>query len=177
MSTNLSGEQVLANREAQMAFHKEREAEHARQEVWHEEQILFHKEQQARHAAEHEEVVRHYEAFKATAVAAAEVAARSVASLPPPSVPEESPREEEPLDGRVFRARLVARWVKGLPAGEVFGPTRAVEEVNRRFARELLSEPATFRQASAALRRLYANGMIRLVRRGSAHQESQYTKG
>lgn len=175
MSKSLSVEQVLENLQAQMAFHKEREAEHARQEVWHEEQSLFHKEQRAVHAAQHEEVARHYETFKATGVAAAEVAAKSVVP-PPPSVAEEPVPEEDLLEGPYVRARLVARWVEGLPAGEVFGPARAVEEVNRRFARDLL-KPATFRQASAALRRLSTTGRIRLVRQGSAHQESLYTKG
>ena len=175
MSRNLSVEQVLASLEAQMAFHKEREAEHARQEVWHEEQVLFHREERARHAAEHEEVVRHYEAFKATGVAAAEVAARDVVP-PPPAVVEEPALEEGLLASPFARGRLVARWVKSLPAGEVFGPARAAAEVNRRYARDL-SQPATFRQASAALRRLCDHGVIRLVRQGGAHQESLYTKG
>ncbi|HSK80704.1 MAG TPA: hypothetical protein VLQ45_29895 [Thermoanaerobaculia bacterium] len=175
MSKSLSVEQVLENLEAQMAFHKEREAEHARQEVWHEEQSLFHKEQRARHAAEHEEVARHYEAFKATGVTAAQVAARDVVP-PPPTVLEEPAFEEELPEGPYVRARLVARWVNGLPAGEVFGPARAVEEINRRFARDL-PKPATFRQVSASLRRLSDHGVIRLVRQGGAHQESLYTKG
>lgn len=180
VSVKLSLEQVLANLEAQVAFHKEREAEHARQEVWHQEQALFHKEQRARHAAEHEEVCRHYETFKATALPAAEVAARAVVP-PPPAVPEEPPLaepplEEEPLEAPYPRARLVARWVEKLPAGEVFGAARAVEEVNRRYARDL-AKPATFRQASATLRRLCDHGVIRLVRQGGAHQESLYTKG
>ena len=174
MSTSLSVEQVLASLEVQMAFHKEQEAEHARQEVWHEEQAHSHKEQRAVHAARYEEVARHYEAFKATGVAAAEVAAQSV--VPPPSVPQEPALEEDLPEGPYVRARLVERWVEGLPAGEVFGPARAVEEVNRRFARDL-AKPATFRQASAALRRLCNFGRIRLVRQGGAHQESLYTKG
>jgi len=168
-------EQVLESLQAQMAFHKEQEAEHARQESWHEEQALSHKEQRAVHAARHEEVARHYETFKASGVAAAEVAARDVVP-PPPAIPEEEPALEERLLANPFvRGRLVARWVKGLPAGEVFGAARTAAEVNRRFARDL-AVPATFRQASAALRRLCNQGVIRLVRQGGAHQESLYTK-
>lgn len=174
MSRSLSVEQVLASLEAQMAFHKEREAEHARQEAWHEEQAHFHKEERARHAAEHEEVVRHYEAFKGTGVAAAAVAARDVVPARPAAV-EEPALEERLLANPFVRGRLVARWVEGLPAGEVFGPARTAEEVNRRFGRDL-SQPATFRQASAALRRLCNQGVLRLVRQGGPHQESLYTK-
>ena len=175
MSGKMSVEEVLANLERQVAFHREQEAEHARQEAWHEEQAAFHKEQRALHAAEHEAVARHYEAFKATAGTATEIAARVVAAPPPPA-PEEPSREEAPLKGPIVRSRLVTRWVEGLAVGEVFGPTRAAAEVNRRHGRQL-SKPATFKLASAALRRLHANGTIRLVRQGTAHHESLYTKG
>lgn len=70
---------------------------------------------------------------------------------------------------------MVIRWVQGLPAGEVFGPSRAAEEVNRRFGRHL-SKPADLRLASSALRRLRAHGVIRVARSGTAHHEALYEK-
>jgi hypothetical protein len=74
MSSQLSVAQVLTSLEQQMRFHREREAEHAAQEA-------FHRDQRALHAAEYETVARHYEAFKASASAAAEMAAGRASRL------------------------------------------------------------------------------------------------
>ena len=163
MSTQLSVAQVLANLEAQMAFHKKQEAHHAQQES-------FHREQQTAHAAEYEKVARHYEAFKATAEAAAEIAARTAAQEPPRR--EEAP----PRGGKPARPRhLVALLIAELPPGETFAPSRVAAEVNRRHGREL-RRPLDSRLASTVLRRLLADGEIRLVEKGSSHQEALYTK-
>ncbi|HYU33620.1 MAG TPA: hypothetical protein VEW48_15825 [Thermoanaerobaculia bacterium] len=164
MSTQLSVAQVLVNLEAQMAFHKEQESHHAQQEI-------FHREQQALHAAEYAKVAKHYEAFKATAEAAAEIAAAVPAKEPP------RPDEPPPSRGKPTRpSRLVARLVAGLPAGETFAPSGVAAEVNRRYGREL-RKPLDSRLASTILRRLLAEGEIRLVEKGAAHHEALYTKG
>ncbi len=128
MSSQLSVAQVLANLETQMRFHREREEEHAAQEA-------FHRDQRASHAAEYETVARHYEAFKASASAAAEIAARS--SVPDP-VPEEPGAPLKP----VLPSRLVARAVAEMPAGEPFAPSRIASEVNRRYSREASASPS-----------------------------------
>jgi hypothetical protein len=180
VSTKLSVEQVLANLEQQMAFHQEREAHHAEQEAYHQAQEVFHREQREAHAAEHAVVRQHYEAFKATAGTAAELAARTVTAPPEPlpqekPPPPEPPEEEALPDDPAHCAQLVARWVTGLAAGVVFGPTQAAGEVNRRFHRQL-SKPADVRGASVALRRLLARGVIRRVRKGKAHHEALYSK-
>lgn len=162
MSTKLSVEEILAHLETQMAHHKQKEEHHAEREA-------FHHEQKAVHAAEYETIVRHYEAFKATAGTAVEIAVRtgmahksSVRDLPP---------------GRpVLRSQLVARLVAELPEGEIFQATTLAAEVNRRY-QEALRKPADSRLVSAALRRLAANGTIRLAERGTAHREARYTKG
>ncbi len=172
LSAEFSVAQILANLETQMAFHREREEEHARQEVFHREQEVFHGEQRALHAAEYETVAKHYEAFKASAGSAAEIAARNVVPAPAPPVREEPPLP--PLEP-VMRSRLVARLVQELPAGEVFTPTRVAQEVNRRYPREL-SKPVDSRLASAALRRLLADGSLQLVQKGTAHREAVYTR-
>lgn len=77
VSSQLSVAQILANLEARIAEHREKEAFHAQQEV-------LHREQRAVHAGELEAMIRHYEAFKVTAEAAAEIAARVAPPAPPP---------------------------------------------------------------------------------------------
>lgn len=144
-----------------MRFHREREAEHASQEA-------FHRDQRAQHAAEYETVARHYEAFKASASAAAEIAARSGVSASPAAEPAAALKP-------VLPSRLVARAVYGMPAGEGFAPSRIAEEVNRRYSREL-RKPIDSRLASTALRRLMAQGEIRLVAKGTAHREAIYAR-
>ncbi len=161
MSSQLSVAQVLANLEAQMKLLRDKETHHAGQEA-------FHREQRAVHAAEYETVARHYEAFKASAGGAAEIASRFAAPEPP---------REEPLPPLkpALPSRLVARAVLEIPAGESFAPTRVAAEVNRRYPREL-RKPIGSRLASTALRRLLAEGKVRLVRKGTAHREAIYAR-
>jgi hypothetical protein len=161
VSSQLSVAQVLANLEAQMKLLRDKEAHHAGQEA-------FHREQRAVHAAEYETVARHYEAFKASAGGAAEIASRFAAPEPP---------REEPLPPLkpALPSRLVARAVLEMPAGESFAPTRVAAEVNRRYPREL-RKPIGSRLASTALRRLLAEGKVRLVQKGTAHREAIYAR-
>lgn len=160
MSVKLSVTEILANLEAQMAFHQQQEAHHAEREG-------FHRDQRAVHAAEYASVAQHYEAFKATAGAAAEIAARTL--------PAATQEEEIPPGTRVIRSRLLARVMADIPPGQPFGARQLVAEVNRRFGKSL-RKPANFPLASAALRRMLANGKIRLVREGAAHREALYAK-
>lgn len=169
MSAELSVAQVLANLEAQMALHQEREAYHAEQEV-------FHREQRAVHAAEYETVAKHYEAFKATAGSAAEIAARVAAAAPKPAPPKQESPQPTPPPGPALPSRLVARLVAELPAGETFTASRVAAQVNRRFRSEL-RKPIDSRLASTALRRLLAEGAIILVQKGTAHREALYSRG
>jgi hypothetical protein len=168
LSAELSVTQILANLEAQMAFHRDKEEHHAKEEA-------FHREQRALHAAEYETVAKHYEAFKAIAGNAAEVAARDV--IPAPAPVQAPPPREEPLPPLkpVLPSRLVARLVRELPAGEELVPSRVAREVNRRYFREL-RKPIDSRLASTALRRLRAEGAVQLVRKGTAHHEAVYTR-
>ena len=163
MSSQLSVAQILANLETQIAEHRAKEAFHAQQEV-------LHREQRAVHAGELEAMIRHYEAFKATAEAAAEIAARVAPPAPPP------PPKEEPLPAKALRSKLVARVVMSMPEGEAFKPSGVAAEVNRRFGKAL-KKPVDSRLASSALLRMLADGRIRLVQRGTAHRESVYTRG
>ncbi len=167
MSSQLSVAKVLANLEAQMALHKEREAYHAQQEV-------FHREQRALHAAEYETVAKHFAAFQAASGGAAEIADRVEAAAQAAAVPSEAPFEPWSSGKRPQPGPLVVRLIEEMPPGEVFGATRVAEEVNRRFSRAL-PRPMDSRLASAVLRRLLADGTLRLVKPGSPHHEALYT--
>jgi hypothetical protein len=162
VGSQLSVTQILATLESQLAMHREREAHHAAREV-------FHREQRALHAAEIEAVSRHYEAFKASAEAAAEIAGR--ATPPEPAQPAAPPAPVQPV-----RPSLVVRWVvKTLPPDESFGPTRVTAEAHRLFG-AYLKTPLDPRLASTVLRRLHAEGVLRLVKPGKPHQEALYAR-
>jgi len=168
VSSQLSVAKVLENLEAQMALHKEREAYHAQQEV-------FHREQRAFHAAGYETVTKHFEAFQAASSGAAEIADRIEAAAQVAAVPSEAPPEPWPSRKRSQPGPLVIRLIEEMPASEVFGASRVAEEVNRRFSRAL-PRPLNTRLASAVLRRLLADGTLRLVKPGSPHHEALYSR-
>lgn len=161
MSAKLSVEEILTHLEKQMAFHKQKEEHHAAQEV-------SHREQKALHATEYETIARHYEAFKAAAGTVVEIAVRTGMSA-------KASVRDLPPGQPVVRSRLVAKLIEELPDGELFQASTLTAEVNRRF-REALRKPADTRLVSAALRRLAANGAIRLAEKGGAHREARYTK-
>lgn len=156
MSSELSLSQMRASLEAQIKLYREREAHHAEREA-------YHHEQRTRAASELAKVLQSYEAL----ITAAEIAAR-VAPPPPPS-PELPPGKTK------LRGTLVERLLEDLPDGEVFGPTRIAEELNRRYGRAL-TRPADSRFTSSALRRLFAAGRLELVQKGTPHNEAQYRK-
>ena len=168
VSSQLSVAQVLANLEAQMALHKEREAYHAQQEV-------FHREQRAVHAEEYETVAKHYEAFRMAAGGATEIAARVAAAIQAEAGPSEAPPEPPPLGKRPQPGPLVIGVIEEMPPRQVFGASQVAAEVNRRFPRSL-HRPMDSRLASAVLRRLLAGGMVRLAKEGSPHHEALYTR-
>lgn len=163
MSDRLSVAEILTQLEGQMAHHQQRRA-------WHTDQETFHREQAAVHAAEYETIAKHFEAFKATAGTAAEIAART--ATPAPASP---PEDALPPGRPVIRSRLVGRVVAELPAGQTFTASRVAAEVNRRFGKAF-RRPADGRLVSAALRRMVANGAIRLVQPGTSHREAVYSK-
>lgn len=169
MSSELSVAQVLANLEAQMAYHRERESHHAEQES-------FHQERRSHHAAEYETVAHHYDAFKATAGAAAEIATRSTVPAPPPPEPPSPEPEYEGPPEILQSSRLVARAVDQWPAWEPFTATEVADEVNRLYPREL-RQPLAPRLAATALRRLCSRGRVRLVQVGVPYHEAVYSRG
>ena len=166
MSTHLSVAEIFRKLEERMKLHEERAAFHTQQEVHHREQSAFH-------AAELQKVKEHFEAFKASALAAADLAQESGALLSPET---EEPDDLRDLIGRrIVVSKLVSRVVDRMREDETFGAARIAAEVNRRY-REHLRRPVSARAVSVTLRRLRGSGGIRAVKEGKASQESVYVR-
>jgi hypothetical protein len=67
---------------------------------------------------------------------------------------------------------LVVRAVAAIPRVRPSTPFRIAAEVNQRFRAEL-KKPIDVRQASTTLRRLQAEGVVRLAQKGALHHEAQ----
>jgi len=165
MSSKLSVEEVLSNLERRAVFHREQEALHARQAV-------HHQEQQELHGAELAKVLENLEAFRAVATSAVDLA--KPLSPPPGPAPATDPVKLPP-PGRNRVARLLKLAVESPDLPEPFGATTVATEANRRFA-DHLSSPIDARTASDVLRRLLAEGEIRLVREGKPFHEALYAR-
>lgn len=165
MSTGLSVTQVLAQLEAKIALHRERQA-------FHEQQEELHREKKAQHAVELEKAIASYEAFRTASAGVGEVletgdpAPRSKASPAGEVLDLPSTRSLSPL---------IAQIVQDKAPGEPFGPAAITQELNERWGARLQSrvEPGT---VSATLRRWAAAGTLKRVREGSAHVESLYIR-
>ncbi len=164
MSAKVSIEEVLANLEQRAAFHREQEALHAQQEA-------HHREQRAAHAAELAAVQQSLEAFR-TAAETAVGLARPVVAPPVPAVVEE---EELPPPGRLRVSQLIRRVVASPDLQDPFGPSAVAEEFNRRYGQRLGQDIGP-RTASDVLRRMLAEGRIRLAQKGKAVREAMYTR-
>lgn len=163
MSSNLSIADVVARLEAQIAFHREREAYHDQREA-------FHREQRSVHTAELETLSRSLETFKAAAGSVADLAER-------PLPPRASSKEIEEFDTGSRRgfSRMVARIVEGIEPNARFGSRWMTEEMDRRFG-EVLRKPADPRMVSTALRRMKKKGLLRVARRGGPYRETLYVR-
>ena len=75
----------------------------------------------------------------------------------------------------MVRSKLVVWLVAEMPDGGVFSATEISAEINRRYGRSL-RRPANPRMVSTALRRLAAEGEVRLVQKGTPHHEALYRK-
>jgi hypothetical protein len=159
MAPELSLAEILSKLEAQIVFHREREAFAAAQEA-------VYREQRERHAAELEVLTRNLEALKGAAATAVELASRPLPEFHPFVGP-------DPDAGRrMTLPRRVARVLESLPP-EPFGTAAVTAELNRRY-RETLKRPVPARLVSIVLRRLLATGQLRSIREGRPHHEALY---
>ena len=161
MNPRLSIAQVLSDLESQIATHEERASFHIGQET-------FHRSQRELHESELARLRQRYEGFKTAAQAAGEEVGRGAALRPAPEDSEESQRST--------LSKLVARLIGQKGEGEQFGPTALAREINERHAKRLRN-PARARSVSVALRRLLADGDVRLVEEGRAFHEAVYVRG
>ena len=161
MAFERSFEDIFSWLDAQIAHDREQETFHAQQEV-------FHREQRALFAAELEKLSAIRDSFKTAADTAMGLASRAKA-LPPPAPSPDIGRRKPSL------TKMVARIIEVRPAGEAFGPAFITREINRHYG-ERLRRPVQVKVVSIVLRRMAADGRVRSVRPGRAHQEAQYAR-
>jgi hypothetical protein len=165
MKTSLSIDHVLSDLEAQLAHHEGQEAFHAQQEAFHREQRILHAEGLGK-------VRERYEAFKAGVAAAGEIFASLPKAAPAPPAPIVSDGD----DGRRSTvSKLVLLLVAAKAGNETFTPSSVAAELNERFPARR-RRPFDGRDASVYLRRLLAEGDLRLVRKGGAAHEAVYAR-
>lgn len=164
MGSNLSVAEMLARLEAKIAHHQEKRDLHASQEAQHAEQKEIHD-------TELRKVRERFEALKTAFAAAGEILGNVPPAPPPPA-----PLRLDEMQGRgLWVSRLMQRVIDSLAPDEVFGASRLIREIESRWGSELRRRIAT-RSASSTLRRWAAHGKIHLVRDGTSHYESLYTK-
>jgi hypothetical protein len=83
--------------------------------------------------------------------------------------------QELPPPGRLQISRLLRSVILSPALPEPFGASAVAEEANRRLRDRL--PPIDRRTASDVLRRMLAEGAIRLAREGKAFHEALYTRG
>jgi hypothetical protein len=160
MSSKLSVEDVLSQLEKRAAFHREREAFHSQQEAGH-------REERTLHAVELEKVLQSLESFRTVAATAVDLT-RPAAAKP---IADE---QELPPPGRLQISRLLRSVILSPALPEPFGASAVAAEANRRIRDRL--PPIDRRTASDVLRRMLAEGAIRLAREGKAFHEALYTR-
>jgi len=163
MGSQRSVEQILAQLQAQVVHHTERQAFHARQEA-------FHRDQAAAHGAELAAAAERLAAFGAAAEAAGEFLERSAGVAVQP----DKEADEDFGKGRKL-SRRIARVLEGKTPDEVFGPTAVTDEINRRWGSKLRRK-ADPRNVAATLRRWAIAGRIHRGTAGRAYHESLYVK-
>lgn len=163
MTTNRTVAELVASLESQLAFYRDNEELHAKQEA-------FHREQRSLHGAEREKIERALEAFGAAVTGALTLAERTLARSAPDDGGADLGSASNPRLGKMVELILA-----GKGADERFGPVGLSQEMNRRFANRL-RRPVDARQISVVLRRLRRLGRIHLVRKGRPHWEALYSR-
>ena len=135
-----------------------------------EKRAAFHREQEELHREELEKVLQSLEAFRAVAANAVDLAHLAQPAAMKPVADE----EELPPPGRLQISHLLRRVILSPALPEPFGASAVAAEANRRIRDRL--PPVDRRTASDVLRRMLAEGAIRLAREGKAFHEALYTR-
>lgn len=163
MSDNLSISQMLAQLQARVVHHEQRQAFHSEQEALHRDKAAFHQ-------AQLEAARAHLEAFRSASSAAGDLLVhdKSVAAPAPASADVDVHRKKS-------LSRMMALVIEELPADAVFGPTHLTEAIRQRWGAKLRRQPDR-RSVATTLRRWAQDGRIEQVREGRAHSEGLYRK-
>jgi hypothetical protein len=164
MRSNRTVSEIVASLESQLAFYREKEDLHARQET-------FHHEQRTLYGTQREKIERNLEAFGAAAASALDLAEKSLAR---PSADEEGADLGSASNPRL--GKMVELLLADKVQDERFGPIGLAAEVNQRFGQRL-RRTVDARQISVILRRMDRLGRIHLVRKGRPHWEALYSRG
>jgi hypothetical protein len=165
MKLQISVVQMLAELEAQVAYHRKQEAYHAEQEV-------HHREERARHAAELETAQARCESFRAAAESAGELVSQRREEVAKAQA--QKPAQEKDSGKPATVSGVIRTIIGAKPAQEVFGATSLLREIQERKS---LGGRIDIRTVGATLRRLHLAGEIHQVREGRAYYEAQYARG
>jgi hypothetical protein len=162
MSSSLPVGEMIARLETKIAFHREQEELHAKAEA-------AHAEQRSLHGAELRKASEQLEVLKTVSAAVSEL----IADVKPPSrlagtVPLKSGQGH-------WVSVLLKRVIEEKEPGEVFGASSLIAEIEKLWGTRLIPKIDP-RSATAALRRWGARGRLDVVRHGTSHRESLYTK-
>lgn len=164
MSKELSLQEMLADLERRLEFHRAQEGIHAQKEV-------LHRDERVRHAAEVEATAQQLSVLR-EAASSAETFLRQAAPLPAPAgAATVKPAEAVPRQA----SKMVAQVVRDWPADRSLTATAVAGEVNRRFA-EALRRPVSLPTVARTLHRFKTAGTIRIVRAGVSHKESIFKR-
>jgi hypothetical protein len=156
---------VVANLDARIAVHREREAFHAEQEN-------LHRHQRELHAAELEVLEKNLAAFREAAAAVLDLANRDSPLAPPP----QPAPEPDPDPGRRPRlSRMVDLVLASWPPGQPFGLSHVAAEIGRRYGNRL-RKPVDSRMVSVHLRRRLADGRLVSIEKGRPHHQALYAR-
>jgi len=167
MSSNMSVAEMLAHLQKKIAYHKEQQDAYAKQEA------LF-AEKRALHEAEHRKAVERFEALSAASSAAGELLA-DVKPAASRFASERFASEKVASGGWHWIAKLLERAIEPKEPGEVFGAKALIGEIQERWGSKLRHE-IDLRSAQGTLRRWAMAGRIDVVRPGTSHHETLYTK-
>jgi len=156
---------MIARLETKIAFHKEHEEAHAREEA-------AHAEQRALHGAEHRKSAEQLAALQAVSASVTELIAnvKPASRLGSAALPEKVERGK----GH-WIAPLLELVIEEKEPGEAFGATSLIAEIEGLWGSRLRREIDP-RSAAATLRRWAAEGLLDVVRKGTSHREGLYAK-
>lgn len=152
---------LLADLETKVAFHRRQEGLCAEQEA------IF-RERRSFHAGELARISQCYESLRAAAATAEEIAAQTL--------PAEPPGEDLGSPSRPKLTRMVARVLEDRAGSARFGASEVAAEVNRRYAAHL-RRPVEDEQVAIVLKRMADTGSLQKLRKGRPYHQALYSRG